>query len=241
MPSPRTSSLFHFTKSFDTLKAIIQTGFWPRYCREDHRWATNADWYLPMVCFCDIPFTRLDSHTGFYGNYGLGMNRAWGISNGLCPVFYVNSKATANTALLSLAKQVDQEKKGQLAAFYQVMSLTRPLSGIMTQRVQGKLCTVKKDFYDECEWRFVPHFGKQDANMFNRKTPVSVIKRENEKMKKCSLSFTPDDIRYILLRDEDDVTRMYDFLHQNLAQHSLDSIKRLTTRILVVSRLAKDV
>ncbi|MFS2265232.1 abortive infection system antitoxin AbiGi family protein [Vibrio vulnificus] len=67
--------LFHFTNNKETLKLIFNHGYWPRYCLEDIRWVNqvNAPYMaFPMVCFCDIPLSRISEHVSFYGNYGLG-------------------------------------------------------------------------------------------------------------------------------------------------------------------------
>eukprot|EP01034_Spumella_vulgaris_P011525 gene11525-14663_t len=69
-------------------------GFWPRYSLEDFRWQVsgpNSHEFaaFPMVCFCDIPLSRIDEHVGFYGSYGLGLSREWGIRAGLNPVQYI--------------------------------------------------------------------------------------------------------------------------------------------------------
>lgn len=36
--SPKSHTLFHFTKTNDVLKMVIKNGFWPRYCLEDVGW-----------------------------------------------------------------------------------------------------------------------------------------------------------------------------------------------------------
>jgi hypothetical protein len=80
----KSHTLFHFTDSIDTLLSILQSGFWPRYCAEDFRWYNEAMGYVsyPIVSFCDIPLTRIREHTDFYGKFGIGMSRDWGISAG---------------------------------------------------------------------------------------------------------------------------------------------------------------
>ena len=89
---PRSHTLFHFTKSLDTLQGILKNGFWPRYSLEDFNWYSQAIDFIsyPMVCFCDIPLTRIGDHVGFYGEYGLGLTKKWAITNGLNPLFYLS-------------------------------------------------------------------------------------------------------------------------------------------------------
>ncbi|VEA74309.1 Protein of uncharacterised function (DUF2743) [Salmonella enterica subsp. arizonae] len=98
---PKSETLFHFTKSSDVLEVILEDGFWPRFCLEDVSWLgfTEYDYVsYPMVCFCDIPLSRISEHVDFYGSFGLGMSKDWAEKNGLNPVFYVSrSSATSKT------------------------------------------------------------------------------------------------------------------------------------------------
>ena len=86
--SPKSDNLFHFTKSIDFLKGILLNGFLPRYCLEDTSYLTIEYIGYPMICFCDIPISRIGDHTAFYGNYGLGMTKEWGLRNNLAPLLY---------------------------------------------------------------------------------------------------------------------------------------------------------
>ncbi|WP_366645836.1 abortive infection system antitoxin AbiGi family protein [Amphritea sp.] len=80
----RTKSLFHFTSDLETLFLIMENGFWPRFCYEDISWCSDEKFFLnAMVCFCDIPLRKLESHTEFYGRYGIGMKREWGIQESM--------------------------------------------------------------------------------------------------------------------------------------------------------------
>jgi len=97
--SPRAISLFHFTKSMDVLQTILKEGFWPRYCLEDVQWQGHDTYEFvayPMVCFCDIPISRISEHVGFYGSYGIGLTKQWGIKNNLNPVFYFSARVGRN-------------------------------------------------------------------------------------------------------------------------------------------------
>ena len=93
MSTPRSTTLFHFTKSLDVLKEILKTGgFIPRYSLEDIEWVGgNVDSVaFPVVCFCDIPLGRITDHVQFYGQYGIGMKQEWGAASGLNPIIYVS-------------------------------------------------------------------------------------------------------------------------------------------------------
>ena len=90
--NPKSHTLFHFTKNSEVLKLIIQNGFWPRYCLEDVGWLGYKEFDFiayPMVCFCDIPLSRVDEHVNFYGEFGIGLTKEWAKSNKLTPILYV--------------------------------------------------------------------------------------------------------------------------------------------------------
>ena len=88
---PKSDNLFHFTKTLDVLKLILQKGICPRYCLEDFEWfgsEIHKQIAFPISCFCDIPLSRISEHTDFYGNFGVGLTKDWGLRNGLEPVAY---------------------------------------------------------------------------------------------------------------------------------------------------------
>ena len=63
MASFRTSSVFRFTKEFESLTKILKTGIIPNYCEEDLSFeGTDFVVGIPMASFCDIPIMLLDEH-----------------------------------------------------------------------------------------------------------------------------------------------------------------------------------
>lgn len=89
MASFRTSSVFRFTKEFESLKKIIRDGIIPNYCEEDLSFdGTEFVVGIPMASFCDIPITLLDEHNNRYGKYGIALSKDWAIKNGLTPIIY---------------------------------------------------------------------------------------------------------------------------------------------------------
>lgn len=106
------NTLFHFTgsdkeKGKNALMNILGTGFRPTYSSEfgeESIGGTLKNLLIPMVCFCDLPLSKLDKHmngyewnyngkdcsTKGYGEYGLGMSKDWAKSKLLNPVTYVN-------------------------------------------------------------------------------------------------------------------------------------------------------
>lgn len=82
-------TLFHFTK-FKNLKSIIANkAFKPSYSFEIFMNDEDKIFAYPMVCFCDIPLSRINNQANQYNSNGIGLNRTWGSINGLNPVFYL--------------------------------------------------------------------------------------------------------------------------------------------------------
>ncbi|MBU0809519.1 MAG: hypothetical protein KKD30_16620 [Gammaproteobacteria bacterium] len=137
--SPKSRTLFHFTRSLEFLKSILSNGFRPRYCLEDTRYIGVDYMALPMCCFCDIPISRIKEHTGFYGEYGLGMTKEWGAINNLEPILYASSTGTVANFINHVIEFNDKEMHPDGKKFYdeitdhfdRILGLTKPLSGLM--------------------------------------------------------------------------------------------------------------
>ena len=93
--------LFHFMTELRFLtKAIEFKALFPRYCKESISYlglqigdqGINEVAY-PEKCFCDIPIHDVYRHAGSYGHFGIGLNKSWGIANGIQPIQYVNPKS----------------------------------------------------------------------------------------------------------------------------------------------------
>lgn len=92
MSSFRTSSVFRFSKEYESLTKILKTGIIPNYCEEDLSF-DEIEFVvgIPMASFCDIPITLLDEHNNRYGNYGLALSKEWAIEKGLTPIMYISN------------------------------------------------------------------------------------------------------------------------------------------------------
>ncbi|TDB67123.1 abortive infection system antitoxin AbiGi family protein [Arundinibacter roseus] len=98
-----SSSLFHFTSGdLNILKKILENGFLVSKSEEILRsqyGKSDTHFNIPMVCFCDIPLSLIESHIKIYcfnnGEkvFGIGMNKDWGINNKLNPVIYINNES----------------------------------------------------------------------------------------------------------------------------------------------------
>ncbi len=189
-----------------------------------------------MTCFCDIPLSRITEHTQFYGKYGIGMTKEWGLKNGLNPVVYFppDGHIPKLANYLMQSEFEEDEKEAELNSHsFRLLKLMKPIRGKML--VNGQ--PVEKDFYQESEWRYAPDInyllyeedfdeGKEDAN------------KDAEAHK---ISFAPADVRYIFVPDDSDIPALCDFINNHLAAYPLADLKILQTRIVSLAQMEADV
>lgn len=244
---PRSSSLFHFTKSMDVLKAVLKEGFWPRYCLEDILWQGHkADEFVafPMVCFCDIPIGRISEHVDFYGSFGIGLTKEWGAKNHLNPVMYFAGDNPLHGAVKSLTGVVqslpdENKKKAGLQHVRYVLAYSKPTEGRMI--VSGE--PVTKQFYQESEWRFVPrHKDVSDYLRLNDfKDSAKLTECNGKTAELCRLKFLPTDVRYIFVPTDADIPTIMNFLQSELDHFPNADLKVLMSRVTSLESMKHDV
>lgn len=244
--NPKAHTLFHFTKSRDTLKQIIKNGFWPKYCLEDINWLGEEDHsYIayPIVCFCDIPLSRIQEHVGFYGSFGLGLTKEWAESNGLNPVSYISAGNNISRSYGELNEHanklhLEDASLAKITMRY-LFAFAKPLEGLMV--VDGS--PVKKEFYQESEWRYVPK--SDDISEYLTKASFDekdLLKKENEKTKSaCSLRFTPKDIKYIFVNSDADIPDIINFINTEMDDFPNADLKVLMSRVTSLGSISNDV
>lgn len=241
MSKPKSENLFHFTKTLDVLKSILQNGLYPRYCLEDMSWYGLEDHIAhPMVCFCDIPLSRIHEHTSFYGEYGLGLTKIWGLKNQLDPVIYCDRNGLLSKAAKSIGsidnKDVEDDFQERISlAFACLAKLTKPLTGGMY--VGGNI--VEKDFYQESEWRYLPREGIERIGVFKDEFE-NKNDELNREMEEHKLEFLPTDIAYIFVQKDADIPGLIDFINNNLGAYPLNDLKILYSRIVSLETLRSD-
>lgn len=246
---PRSNTLFHFTKSKETLFKIFRNGYWPRFCLEDIRWQgfPEIDFVaFPMVCFCDIPIARISEHIAFYGGYGLGMKREWAEKNNLNPVFYISPGAGVSQCLQDIAFQIaetsteDSDKDNVFKHYRYLVSHTKPTSGEMIL-VSGD--PVTKEFYLESEWRYVPqkkeipsHLGKKAFEEEEK------LRSSNESsLEYGALEFLPTDVSYVFVPKDSDIPNIINFMQNELDQFPNADLKVLFSRVISIESINRDI
>lgn len=245
--NPKSHTLFHFTSSLDNLLKILDAGFWPKYCQEDFRWYNNDLGYIayPMVCFCDIPLTRITEHTRFYGRFGIGMKRDWAIRNGLNPVMYLTYHSPIRAHVLNFARQdkvypVESDQKTHVDAVLNLISMIKPIDGYM--EVGSPPALAHKEFYLENEWRYVPRLEQGRICIPIQNFRDSKDSYNDYTYKNCMLKFGHSDIEYIFVEDEQAINTMLDHLNSLVfsGKNSVHHIDLIKTKLLPLSQIERD-
>jgi len=248
-----SNTFFHFTKSIENLTSILYKNFEPRYCLEKTEYFSNSninniEMAYPMVCFCDIPLSKIKKHIGFYGNYGIGLKKKWGYRKNLSPVIYTrkNARTSKNLEqminwsanLISKERNKDQDELKSIVSDF--IMFTKPYFGEIYRK--GKI--KKKRFYDEREWRWIPKIIRKDTRMHLTKEEYfnEYLKNKENKIvaEHYTLSFNPDDISYLIINDESEIDDLIGSIERIKSRFDVKTIKRLTSRIITKEQILYD-
>ena len=247
---PKSHTLFHFTKSRDTLKLVLKNGFWPRYCLEDIRWMGEEEHsYIsyPMVCFCDIPLSRIEEHVGFYGQFGLGLTKQWAESNGLNPIMYISPGNNLSKAFDELNDHANKLEDGEENSALELAKVTMRYLFAHTKPLEGTMvidaAPVQKEFYQESEWRYVPKNIEIDEYLIKSHfEDADKLKEANNKTKQhCLLKFTPKDIKYIFVKSDSDIPDVINFIQTEMDEYPGADLKVLMSRVTSLESISNDV
>ncbi|MBU0463506.1 MAG: hypothetical protein KKD21_13230 [Proteobacteria bacterium] len=231
-----SSSLFHYTKSLETLIAILKTGF---------RFSSVSEPYpqmsvlakIDVVCFCDIPLTQAIDHRENYGKYAIGLSNSWAIKNKISPVRYVHSNSPGfskeviefmdlheaklqngnefvqQRVALKNKKTIDIEKLPNDA-----MIVIETLENDLTKALEFISSGVpflkaykenSKKYYDEREWRASCLPGSRGNN----------------------LKFLWEDINFIICDSEDETTQIYNQLKKEKSTLEIKSENKIWKKL----------
>jgi len=234
----------------DHLKGILKNGFFPRYCPEytldsvdrkaasKRRPPTRA---APMVCFCDLPLSLIRKHLKEYGNFGIGLDKKWGLENRVAPVIYTHAKAQTRQPVLRLTAKAAQSNDETAANDLKVLvAYTKPFVGPAwrNSRVEQRV-----RFYDEREWRYVPEPLFLDWKDYVDESKRTELHKRFEKQ--YALLIPPDVIQYLIVpydKDENNILELHNYLMKLYSRRygRKDAIL-VTTAIMTNDRIQEDV
>jgi hypothetical protein len=260
-PIVSSNTLFHITPKLEYLLNILENNFRPRYCTEDISNLRNetdqtlkmeSQITFPMTCFCDLPLSSIGKHFSYYGDenglgYGIGLTKEWGKRMGLTPILYVHKVSSLwieiEKSLYSINEEIKEKGRfnGNIARGIAVLTqFIKPYEGDFFHN--GKLHDNVR-FYDEREWRFVP---KDETRILNYVEYGNVTTTEKNNLNNAlppsaTLHFTPNDIRYIIVKREDEILETMDhLLTAKGCNYSYNDVRKLTTRIISAEQIKED-
>jgi hypothetical protein len=249
-----SNSLLHFTRDFKSLKSILSQTFKVRYCREKI-WSSDRyfDIVVPMVSFCDIPFSQVMHHIKSYSYYGIGLTKEWALKMGLTPVIYIEKQSnlggTFFSTLFDHVNNHDSTITGLNDKNRQLIDIIRYVKNYQgdCERMHGKKLIKDYRFSDEREWRYVlpPHSANQlygNCNdLHNDHKQIQILKDElNLKIQYEYLHFGPEDIKYIIIRHEKERDRTIEAIRQIKEIHGELLVSRIASRIISVEQIKGD-
>ncbi len=246
-----SNALFHFTLSMEDIVSTLENGFAARFCLENYSnlFDASGDGFsmaFPMVCFCDLPISQLRSHMDFYGSYGLGMKKEWGIKNGISPVMYMHPGSDTACYIGRLLGYVDDRADKDEAAVFRkcLRSVIRQIK-LYEGFVEKDGQQASKRFYDEREWRWVPYVTENDnsdllslsGNTYNTLQTRQAYEKPSAAAR---LTFEPEDIDYIIVSLESEILQVIDSVVRFGQGFDENTVKILTTRIISAERIRSD-
>lgn len=254
IPSIQSANvLFKFFTKIDYLKnAIKYKAIIPRYYEEmiDYIKLKNLEKIaFPMCCFCDIHLNKLVPHMNFYGPYGIGLNKSWGINHGIQPIQYINpSSSLMNDYRIVFSKSFETSNEERVdVSDYSNYLLTnllfmKPLEGKMFRNGRYE----NRNFHDEKEWRYVP-----DVNKIKTDLPLIIPQKHmnpkaysaySDGVMKCDdlwLKFEYSNVKYLIVKDSNTRLELIEFI-QNQIELSNEERVVLISKILVFNELKGD-
>lgn len=257
------NALFHFTNDMMEIEDSLIHGFYPRYCLEDFSYLFSNEkikehykYAVPMICFCDIPLSQIKKHITYYGRYAIGLSKEWGRKNKINPVMYILEESLPTTHLREIFKlfygsgslfpdynfkNQNEDKLKKIATyFHEFTTYLKPYENFG----DSKAAEVK--YYDEREWRFIPDTNELIKLGLPLKLGEDKFQKEgdfyNEILQKnCRLSFKYEDLKYIIVSREREVSDMVERIDKINNRIFSDKVKRLLfTKIISLEKILQD-
>ena len=229
MSNFRTSSLFHYTK-YNELRSILKEGLIPNYCREEI--TTGRNNYIlgiPMISFCDIPLTKTKEFAKRYGRHAIGFRKEWALKNNINPITYLiedilPASLSPSELLMGFLKNYNGVHKGKSQCNYEENEWRRVISNSTT-------ITWKLNDLEYTTWRGTGN-KKPNADTY---------------LKSYKLTFSIDDISYIILEQENQRVKVIDYVSKMTSVGGVlgsvvnerDKLK-LISKIISMEQIKKD-
>jgi len=242
-----SNTIIHFTKSSQALKGILQENFKVKYCLEEISLGQELFYAAPMVSFCDIPLSEIKEHIGKYGSYGIGLTKEWAIRKKLNPVLYIESNSFLARSIYESYMQLNSDENFKWDLITEIQkNLVNILRYIKNYEADLKRVneTIRNyRFSDEREWRYTPSYEECKYMAIHPENyhSESRKKRLNDSIQHIRLDFEPNDIKYIIIESESEISDFLEILKKSKGnKYSYNDVERLMTRILTTEQIKTD-
>lgn len=232
-----SESLFTFTPKLEYLIAMLEKAIYPRYIFERIP-IPNRTWYYTVAakCFCDIPLGMIKSHLIWFGNYGLGIKKAFLKEKGVSPIMYIHNKSKW---------VVDALVKGGLGNLesYPTLPFLKRQNGQDYKREDDGSYTQRfRTFYDEREWRYIPQNNELETNNDIEKIAdgIELIRQKNiaTPYLKSFIKVLPDNIEYIIIDSFEEFKELKTCLRRIYPLEY--DYELMLSKILIAERIIRD-
>ena len=241
------NTVFHFTEKKEDLEGILEHDFKVYYCKEQLYIGRNPMVFrAPMVSFCDIPLSEIKPHIKSYGPYGIGLSKEWAVRSKLNPVIYMEKNSFLSASLIKFLSHytelIDQRDEASTEAKRAPFDIFRYMKNYQGDLVRRDRDTIKDyRFSDEREWRYVPEFTKAFPMMLIQPYHDHHLVNAEKAIQSESLVFTPNDIKYLIIKDDSEINEFVKFLKYAKWKYDEKDVERLTTRILTSKQIHEDI
>ncbi len=246
------NTLFHFT-SIERLSGILRKGgFYCQYSDEhfenilpinsQHRFS-----YIPMTSFCDLTIMQLSNdsvHRKSFGEFGIGLKKEWGITNGVSPVMYVHRRSQQTRRLHRLIKEIKDFRKldDVFSSISEIedelvdsFKYIKPYRGYWHK---GKKVNKALTYYNEREWRYCPLLSEHNVLSANISENKGIKEKLNIDLKKKLLHFKPEEIKFIILKDKDSIPDIVAVIGKMKISKAMKNV--LVTKIITFEEIRED-
>lgn len=209
--------LWHQTKT-DSLKQILRTRTFRFAYSKEIIPGTGVTMAFPMISFCNLPLAEFADYGNKYGGYSIGMSREWGIKNRFNPVLYCENTSNIVRRLASIISNLQSgaEFSDKVLDVLECLAYIKPIED--TLEVGDRKYTNYR-FMDEREVRLVPDFTD-----FKRRLILPILTPEqygqyklehnNKPILEESISFEWSDIKYIIVKNNTNITEYRKLLNR---------------------------
>lgn len=238
-----SSAVIHFTQSKKALEGILSDNFRLSYCKEKIVLENKLlEFLVPMVSFCDIPLSQIKEHIDNYGSYGIGLTKEWAERKKLNPVLYVEKNSFLSASIRKILLEYLKNTQKTLQTFDEkekaILDVIRYMKNYQDDLIRGDKTIPNYRFSDEREWRYVLNYLELEQPLHSAQEDKSIL---NSKISEKRLEFEPNDIKYVIIDNENEISDFLQILRNAKGKNYTHSdVERLMTRIITTEQIRKD-